>query len=500
MSLAKKLIRGGIWVGIASLITALIGYAFRYALILNLSVVDYGLFYAILSVFLFATTFIDLGLGTSLLKFVGEAMYRPRRIRSLILYSLKIKSISGSIYTILVLFLAKPLAEHYFVDTRASVLFISLGLIYLFIDTLFNLPFVLLQSAQDQELHALGDVLRHVLQIGIVIWLLSLGMGLWAPVIAIGVSAAVQGLVWLPIVLTKHYRTIFSVKAEKNFRLHKQVRNFAFANLLFLSGTYVLAYTDTYMLTYFSGLEAVGLYNAAVPTARMVLFFSTAFTLILIPLVAQLHKQRKTRTLHELVRTIHRISLLLLVPVALVLIAYPTFVLDFLFGTVYIPVARALQILAASSLFSMVFLVNSHIINGLGKPEHNSRIIFQGAVLNIILNLILIPLFSITGAAMATLSGYIFMSIKTTYVVHKDIPHINEQYGKTIAKIALSGAAFLLVANTLRNVFSFDAAWISAVVVLIISGLSYVLISFMLRAVTLAEVKRILQLISTRDN
>ena len=82
---------------------------------------------------------------------------------------------------------------------------------------------------------------------------------------------------------------------------------------------------------------------------------------------------------------------------------------EFVFWFVYAQGSSVLKILAVGALFFSITQINGTVLNGVGKPKNYTKIFYIGVVVNLIGNIILIPLIGITGAAIATLLTYMAM-------------------------------------------------------------------------------------------
>jgi O-antigen/teichoic acid export membrane protein len=494
MTLKKKLISGGIWIGVATIFTSLFSYLFRFLLIKNLPLEDYGLFYAIVPIFLFATTFIDLGRSSAFVKYGSEYLAKGKKniLKFLIKYYFKFKLKTGFIFIIIVFASSSFLAKHYFKDQRAFYLFIALGLIYFLTDIFFNYINILLKTFQNQKKHAIYKVLFNFSQIAFLVLFLVLGFGIWSPVLAFLIGPLIASLIFYYVIYKEHFPEFFKIIEKKSQSLIKSIKVFAYANVFFAIGRYILNYTDTYMLTYFTNLESVGLYNVAVPTARLILFFSVAITFILVPLISTLEVKKDFTTMNKLINMTYKISLLFLLPIALVMIAYPKIILRILYSTEHVAASVPLQFLAISAIFTMLFSINAQILNGIGKAKLNSKNVLFGTIFNVVLNFILIPFYGIGGAAFSTMCGYILMSSLGFYQINKNIKKVKIQKSYFV-KLILCAVVFLGSVYLLKS-FIIMNVWIESMLVLGISFTLYLLSVFLTKIITVSGIKETIKL------
>jgi O-antigen/teichoic acid export membrane protein len=173
---------------------------------------------------------------------------------------------------------------------------------------------------------------------------------------------------------------------------------------------------DVFMLAFLlaDASAPLGYYSMGVSMAEMVFFFPNAVAILLFPHVAGAVREDSDRQ----VPVVARVTLLMtaffglaLVPVATVLI---TVILpDFT------PALPALYILLPGVVVFSVAKVLSGYLTGLGRTGLTSSVAVSSFVLNIVLNLMLIPRFGILGAATASLISYSASSITYTIIASR---------------------------------------------------------------------------------
>ncbi len=177
--------------------------------------------------------------------------------------------------------------------------------------------------------------------------------------------------------------------------------------LLMLSSaaSFILLKIDQVMIGQMMGERAVGLYAAAVKFVEIWYFIPVVICASLFPAIVNAKK-----TSSDLYRRRLRNFYFLMIMMA-VLIAVPTVILapwavNLLFGAAYAPAVLILQIY----VWSGVGLFWGWAINQQLTAENRTRTIFilnfAAMILNIGLNLVLIPALGLPGAALATLISY----------------------------------------------------------------------------------------------
>ncbi|MFC1648313.1 flippase [Nanoarchaeota archaeon] len=492
MDVKKKILTGGMWLAAGTVITSILAYVFRFVLIKELSIEDYGLYYAIISIFLFATTLIELGRNPAIVKFASEQLAKSRKacVKYLIQYYLKFTAKLSILFIILVFAAADFLAKNYFKDPRAYWIFIVLGIFYALYVVLLNFISTLFIAFQDGKNHSMYDVFKIILQVVLLFVFLHQGFGIWSPIIAVTLGQLGASIVFYTVFVKKHFQGFFKLKS-KPVPLGP-VAGFAYASVLYSMGTYILNYTDTYMLTYFTDLAEVGLYNVAAPTARIVMFFSLAITLLIAPIASTLYAKKQKKVLSEVINMVYKIGLVFFLPMALVLISYPGLVLATLFSSEHAAAAMPLMILSISSIFALFFSINVNFFNGIGRPEINTKIIAAVAVLNVLLNFLLIPKWGMSGAAISTMTGYLIMCI-ASFIVIKRLNAISLRFDY-FAKFALISTVFLASVHYLKLWIVIRNVWVEMFVVLSLAGIIYFGLVFLTRALTVNNIKDVVRL------
>ncbi|RJS85496.1 hypothetical protein CW713_01410, partial [Methanophagales archaeon] len=170
---------------------------------------------------------------------------------------------------------------------------------------------------------------------------------------------------------------------------------------------------------YFCSAYEVGIYNAALPTAMLIRMPSSALASIFMPVITELYAREKYDDLRDTYSAVIKWVLSLSFPAFLLMALFSDDVIKILFGAEYAIGAEALVILALGSFISTVLTRASDVIRAFGRTKIIMGCTLTGSVANFCLNLYLIPLFGINGAAMATAASVVFVDVTfLIYVYH----------------------------------------------------------------------------------
>ena len=176
---------------------------------------------------------------------------------------------------------------------------------------------------------------------------------------------------------------------------------------LILSGAMVIIYLkiDQVMIGLMMNDAQVGIYSVAVKFSEMFLFLPAALSVSLFPAIIA-SKKISQEVYYSRFQKLF--DLMTWVPMTFVipLFLFSNYIVVFLYGVEYALAGPALAISIWSAVATSVkFGVEKYLIN-----ENRTKIVFSnaliGAVLNIILNFLLIPTYGILGAALATVISY----------------------------------------------------------------------------------------------
>lgn len=181
--------------------------------------------------------------------------------------------------------------------------------------------------------------------------------------------------------------------------------------MLFVGGVYVInTNADLIMLGWFGAARDVGVYQVATRGAQVVLFVMMAANLTAAPLFSRLFQQQDQRELQRVATLTARMILLFAVPLALLLILFGGPLLGLVFGPAYVAGATALALLAAGQLVNAGSGSAAELLLMTGFERLYAKVAAFGVAVNIGLNLALIPVWGIEGAATATATSIVIVN------------------------------------------------------------------------------------------
>lgn len=189
---------------------------------------------------------------------------------------------------------------------------------------------------------------------------------------------------------------------------YKEVFLFSIPASVTAIGAFLLYNIDTLCLGWLDTYRNVGLYNAASPTARIVMGISVAASASLLPLIVSSEEKE------IFWRQSQRFTAFFLFPATGILVAMPEWILKLLFKDEFVLAKNSLIILAIGMFFFAFYTLSTSVFQGIGMPHIPMYILMVSTMLDIILNVILIPIYHINGASLSTSISCVyafFMSI-----------------------------------------------------------------------------------------
>ena len=483
----KFAVRGAATILIISLIAALLGYVVRVILARNLTVEEFGLFYAVFAFVGIFGIFKSLGFDRALAKFIPEFVHKKKSgmIKNCIMYSAFIQLLTNSVVIIIIYLISDFLAVNYFKYDEASILLKVLAIAF-FIDSFVQTLKFAFQGFKKPVYYSGIDVIRALVLISVIIIGLKLNYGVLSPAYAYVIASVVITVIFGIILVKRVFPDFLNSKFSFNKKLIKNLSKYGVYIMAITVSTSILGSTDILMLTYFTDLKAVALYSVALPTARVLRNFIFPITAVLLPLTSELWAKNNKKILIAGMESLYKYSIIMIVPLALIMLSFTDLLIQVLYGKDYLSASISMKILVIGMIFGVLSSINANFFAGIGKPQIFSKIIYYGAILNFISNLILIPIIGIIGAAIATTFSHFIIMAMTFKDVRK---FIKLSFPIVIwARTILAGVIFTLLIWALKKIL-FLNVWVETAVMLVVSGIVYMALLFLLGIINTSEVK-----------
>lgn len=176
---------------------------------------------------------------------------------------------------------------------------------------------------------------------------------------------------------------------------------------------------DLLMLGWLASDTDVGTYRAASQTVIVVAFAISSLNMVVAPHIARLYRNGDMHGLQKMVRVGSRLIAVAGLPVAALLVLFGDEFLGLVFGDEFRVAALPLSVLCAGQAVNLLMGINGTVLNMTEYAAVSARIVGAGALLNVILNIWLIPLYGTAGAAIATASSLAFWNVLLSATVYR---------------------------------------------------------------------------------
>lgn len=449
----NKLVKGAGLTAVGMFASKALAYLYRILVGRYLGPEAYGQLSIGMMIFGIAMTVSSLGVGNGLQKFIPE--YRTEddkaAIKGALISCLQMNFISTIILGSAIFFSSEFIAIQIFESPDLVPVIRIFGLLpiiarpyRLFLDTSIGFNDAKLKVGVEQ-------ILQNILQIIATAGFLLIGYELIGAIMGWVVASIISALVALYL-LEKKIGPILTSKVKTKYQ-HRKLFQYSYP-LLFtgLIGS-ILGWTDTGFLGYYMDDTTVGLYNAAFPTALLILIPHQAFGTLALSSLSELGN-KKEEGLSSALKTITNWSFALVFPAFLIMALFSEQIIQILFGKQYLAAAPALTILAFGNLSGAIFGRVGSLMKSKGRTKillYNSSLVL---LINVLLNLLLIPKLGITGAAIATATSTILSNTIIFLLVckYENIISLDRNMLRTfIAGTTSLVIVYLLINNLFRN-------------------------------------------------
>jgi|SaaInlStandDraft_1057018.scaffolds.fasta_scaffold01433_4 O-antigen/teichoic acid export membrane protein len=190
-------------------------------------------------------------------------------------------------------------------------------------------------------------------------------------------------------------------------------------------------YTDILMLGYFIGAEAAGIYRVAVLFSSVMAMPISALGIVASPKFASAQDESGLKTIKNEVLSLNKLVLFAQLIIMAGLLILSPWALNIFFGETFEAAFSPIAILIIGTLLASVFSINEKALAMVGGVSSLSKLSLYSAILNIVLNILLIPFIGMLGAALALIISKIFIAVSSYYVMKK-----NYKYGINALNVA----------------------------------------------------------------
>jgi len=474
MSRQTKVASNTTWFTSALVGQKVISFAYFTFLARSLGAADIGLYTFALSYIAIFSIIIDYGLSNLITREVAKSQNDSQKLYSTVLGFKLISSLFAVVCAVIFLHILG-----YPAFTRHLV---YVALVLMVVESLVLSSYAIIRGHHHLRYESFGMVGVQLAIAGLGVLLLKFTDDIrW--LVGVLLTANTIHLFYVTFLLVKKWgmriRLIFEKKYT--FTILKLATPFAVA----AGFTRVYGAFDQVLLSKLASPEALGYYAVAYKLTFALQFIPLALVAALYPAMSTYYVQEKTMLNKAFTRSVYYL-LVFTLPLSFGVATLAKPFIHTLYTTNFSDAIAPLQILILSLTFLFINFPLGALLNATNRQKRNTINIGGAMVVNIILNVILIPKFQALGAAWASLISTIFLFVVSWHAVYNllrlDYGYIIRIFFKTL----FSSLVMTLWLNFAMGILP----WILAA---LIGMLVYIVCQITLRAITIRDIKQLME-------
>lgn len=400
---------------VATVLSTAIGFLIRTFLIRQLPTADYGLFALSLTIGGVATTVCTLGLRQGVARTVSRCETESD-VRDVTLTAVTSALAASLLVSAVLVFRADLLATRVF---REQELVPFLQVVGVLVPNLSIQSVAIATFRGKKRVHeriVVSNLVSPVARIAFVTVLVLLGYGAFGAIVAwtagITLSTAL-GLFYL-------YRRTTTFEFGSFSPRYRSLLAFSLPLMISSVMWTTIQHTDNLLLGYFKTSFEVGIYDGAFLLGQLLLIVLGSFGFLFMPIFSELEAAGETKRMHDVYSSVTEWAVLLVLPLYVAMMAAPEAILTGLFRASYALGAVPLMFVASGFFVHVLSGSCGEALVALGR----TKLVLLGNVLagalNLLLNLVLIPEFGITGAAAASAGSYALFNLCYLFWLHRE--------------------------------------------------------------------------------
>lgn len=413
----KEIIKGSLVSFLLKMVGMLLGYAVVLIISREYGAVGTGMYSIHLSILTFVGTVSVMGMGVSILRFVGQfnKAGEKGKLRLLFRHAVEVATPLSIVLGCLLYFLSEPVAIKLFnnISYTTSLQYAA------FIVPFMALNIVSMEYLRGLKLLSISEFLRSISRPLInVILLLTLGLFIvddLLPVYTLGLGIVASAVIAL-LFIKKYTENLYDV--ERSEFTKKELVLTSIPMLISTVASLLMNDAVTILLEIYSTTHAVGIFSAAVKLSLLVGLVLTVVNTISAPKFSELFWANETSQLQNTLTLTSKINLFFSSITALLLILFSDKVL-LLFGEDFVEGKTALLILIAGQWINAVTGSAGVILNMTGHQMLAQKILLVSLTVTVMACFALIPTYGILGASIAVLCGTFTLRVSNVFYVKK---------------------------------------------------------------------------------
>ncbi len=416
-------------------------YIFRLVIARN-GASEYGIFSLGVTILGVITIGCLIGLDRGITKFVSHYNAKNDKImiKSYINTSLKITAIWSIIIGIFLFFLSDIISINIFNKPELSIVLKIFSVLLPFY--ILGQMFISIMTAyQKIKYVTFISIFQYGLTLLLLIVLMFYNVSNISGALAYALAFIISGIISLFIVKLRIFN--FFDKSIKTVDVSKSLRNFSLPLMFNNFVEYLIISLDMLLIGYLLTSPDIGVYSAAYVTTQLISLLPAVLMWVFAPALSDLFAKNLHKEAKEIFIQSSRWIFIIAIPVVSFSIFFSRSIMNSLFGHEYLSGSLAFMILSIS-----IFILSLSSIErkSLEISNHPKKLLYYSLfafIINLALNLYLIPLYGILGSAIANIITFTIYSGLCIYKSKKELNFVQD-YSKYILPTIMAFVSALI--------------------------------------------------------
>ncbi|MDO8516419.1 MAG: flippase, partial [bacterium] len=399
----------------------------------------WGVFSYALSLVAFVTVFSDIGIGNILVREMAKGRDNIDYQRSVLSTAFYLKMTLLAIGILLILFVAPHITK----IPEVKIILPIVVFVYVF-DTIREFGFSLIRALEKMEWEAFLYLLTNVAIVACGFVFLSASKTVTSMTYAYALGAGIGSFATIIALRNKLKGALSYFSVNVMSSVLKSAWPIAIAAGLGM----LMLNADVLIIGWMRAADDVGLYSAAQRIIQLLYILPTILSTSLLPAFSRFAKKDNVRFKAVLEIILH-FAYLLAIPIATGGALLSREIITFIFGSSYAGASLSFSILALTLLIDFPVVIFSNVVFAFDQQKKLIIYASIGGILNIIFDLLFIPLYGIAGSAFATLAAQFISNVYLRRVVKQSIDfHVFGRLKRVFVATALMSAACIILNMT----------------------------------------------------
>jgi len=381
----------------------------------NLGSSLYGTWAIIITTITIIIPFSTLSFNMSLVRFLA-AEKDIKKIREDFLSAFSLVVLSGLVFSLLFFGLSDVFAR-YILKDASLIAYLRLSSVLVLLNTTFWVITAFFRTGSRIGIFNILTLGWNALQVGLTILFLLLGYGLTGVIYAAILSAVLLNIIGLFMILRE-----IGISRPK-FSNIKTYLKWGLPLLPTNAILWIISPGDRYIVSYFLGVSATGIYSASSGIGAYTTFAFVPLSTVLYPIISKAYDEGNQEECQNYFQLSFKYLMMITIPAAvgLTMLARPLLII--LTTTEFVSGTPIIAFTAFGALASILYSLGIYIIYLVGKTQTIMKLLGISAATNVILDILLVPHMGVIGAGIGSFVATVVLGLLTLIVTRRHIKY-----------------------------------------------------------------------------